>query len=329
MSEPDTGRESKRRRAEEQSQTGSGMDQVHHEASTNDEESSIEDYDDDDNEYEYDDDCYNETFVEDCEVQSTDVIETAQTCALNKQVLDITKFRTGLAYSSPPSYVLKDDPLTNDNLVGRYDILWLRFGFSDNENKPPFFCYHRTMKGSVHMFIDEETHLLRVKVDFKYLSETWASTKVLKYSIFPSFDFIESNESGGSGMILDSIKNLTMKSNKTYSGMVAGGLGVLGNNESGYLFRDGYEKGVQPEPWDYEKGIAANNCYYNGCNSWMCNHLSVPPEIALHIRQFITPPPSIIFKDGDILIRMYWQTLDGSTFIYTGGVLRKGNDQET
>ena len=236
-------------------------------------------------------------------------------------------YRQGLPYTSPMNYVMKDT-VENSELIGKYRVIYARYSVGD-ASSPAFFNYHRSTDGTATVILNENKKLV---VKFQYgksdedMSRIWAGTPMQSLSTsFAHYDFIESEEYDGSGLIIDSIKNLDMVSHeKSFTGHVSGGIAILDRAEAGRLFRDGYKKGTNIKTFEtYEEGFKANQCYYDVGSHWMLKHKSLPKEIVLRIRQFLRGPPALLFEKNDLLIRAYWQSKDGKLYIYNGICCRR------
>ena len=117
--------------------------------------------------------------------------------------------RDGVSYASPTSYQLKDEILPNSELVGDYKIIWVRYSIG-SEGEQPCFNYHRTCSGSA--VISVQSGKIRIKVSYcARVKHAWLNTPVESH-VIDSFDLIENPNGSGGGMVLDSIKNLSMKS---------------------------------------------------------------------------------------------------------------------
>jgi len=42
--------------------------------------------------------------------------------------------------------------------------------------------------------------------------------------------------------------------------------------------------------------------YRDGSNSWVCQHLNLPAEVAFKIREYVTPPPVFYVEEGDLFL---------------------------
>jgi hypothetical protein len=51
-----------------------------------------------------------------------------------------------------------------------------------------------------------------------------------------------------------------------------------------------------------ERADELMNCYRDGCDSWIYEHLEVPTEVAFKIREFVTPPPVFYVEEGDVVL---------------------------
>mmetsp|Transcript_30296 Transcript_30296/g.54810 ORF Transcript_30296/g.54810 Transcript_30296/m.54810 type:complete len:352 (+) Transcript_30296:261-1316(+) len=60
---------------------------------------------------------------------------------------------------------------------------------------------------------------------------------------------------------------------------------------------EGYDYNTDNSEW-VDKAMES---YRDGRNSWMCQHLNVPAEVAFAIREFVTPPPVFYVEEGELV----------------------------